>query len=143
VVADAIAAAGADRLVVVDRKPGLEAQCRIRVKTLSGGPNLAHELADALPDAAVVVANNRGAVKRGRTVRGSPARSGCSRGKQRDSGAAVSALEIAGDVHHRSAVIVDVMITNGATIKAAVGLLPARAPTVSWPPPMACLSMPP
>lgn len=42
----------------------------------------------------------------------------------------VSALEITGDVHHRSAVIVDVMITTGATIKAAVGLLAARGPDI-------------
>jgi ribose-phosphate pyrophosphokinase len=62
VVADAIAAAGADRLVVVDpHTPGLEAQCRIPVETLTAVPALSHELAAELPDGAV--APDLGAVK--------------------------------------------------------------------------------
>ena len=43
--------------------------------------------------------------------------------KQRESGATVSALDIAGDVRGRPAVIIDDMITTGATIEAAAGLL--------------------
>ena len=45
--------------------------------------------------------------------------------KQRESGSAVAALDIAGDVRGRPAVIIDDMITTGATIEAAVGLLRA------------------
>jgi len=64
VVADAIAAAGADRLVVVDpHTPGLEAQCPIPVETLTAVPTLCAELAAELPEGSVVVAPDLGAVK--------------------------------------------------------------------------------
>ena len=43
--------------------------------------------------------------------------------KQRESGATVSAFDTAGDVCGRPAVIIDDMITTGATIEAAAGLL--------------------
>jgi hypothetical protein len=57
VIADAIVAAGADRLVAVDpHTPALEAQCRIPVETLSAVPTLVAELAAKLPEGAVVVA---------------------------------------------------------------------------------------
>ena len=46
--------------------------------------------------------------------------------KHRESGSAVSALDIAGDVRGRPVEIVDDMISTGATIEAAVGLLRAR-----------------
>ena len=46
--------------------------------------------------------------------------------KQRESGSAVSALDIAGDVGGRPAVMIDDMITTGATVEAAVGLLRAQ-----------------
>ncbi|HWT47064.1 MAG TPA: ribose-phosphate diphosphokinase, partial [Mycobacterium sp.] len=64
VVADAIAAAGADRLVVVDpHTPALEAVCRIPVETLSAIPALSGELAGELPEDTVVAAPDLGAVK--------------------------------------------------------------------------------
>ncbi len=124
VVANAIAAAGADRLVVVDpHSIALEAQCRIPVEILTAVPTLSGELASELPQGAVVVAPDLGAVKLAeryaRIVRGPVAVVR----KQRESGATVSASDIAGDVGGRRAVIVDDMITTGATIEAAVGLL--------------------
>ncbi len=64
VVADAIAATGVDRLVVVDpHTPTLEAQCRIPVETLSAVAALSGELAGDLPHGAAVVAPDLGAVK--------------------------------------------------------------------------------
>jgi ribose-phosphate pyrophosphokinase len=57
VAADAIAAAGVDRLVIVDpQTPTLEAKCRIPVETLSAVDILSGELASDLPHGAAVVA---------------------------------------------------------------------------------------
>ncbi|UXA08313.1 ribose-phosphate pyrophosphokinase [Mycobacterium sp. SMC-2] len=127
VIADAIAASGADRLVVVDpHTPTLEAVCHIPVETLSAVPTLAGELAAELPEGAVVVAPDLGAVKLAEwyaTVLQGPV---AVVRKQRESGSAVAALDVAGDVQGRAAVIIDDMITTGATIEAAVGLLRAR-----------------
>ncbi|HXZ71236.1 MAG TPA: ribose-phosphate diphosphokinase [Streptosporangiaceae bacterium] len=128
VAADAIAAAGADRLVVVDpHTPTLEAQCAIPVETLSAVDTLSGELASDLPHGAAVVAPDLGAVKlaeRYAAVLHGPV---VVVRKQRESGSAVSALDIAGDVGGRPAVIIDDMITTGATIEAAVGLLRAHS----------------
>jgi len=145
VVADAIAAAGADRLVVVDpHTPELEAVCRIPAETLSAVPALAGALAGHLPDGTVVVAPDLGAVKlaeRYAAVLHGPV---AVVRKQRGAGSAVAALDVAGDVIGRTAVIVDDMITTGATIEAAVGLLRAGAPhtTSSSPPRTGFSSMP-
>ncbi len=127
VVTDAIAAAGADRLVVVDpHTPALEAVCRVPVETLSAVPALSGELVDELPDGVVVVAPDLGAVKlaeRYAVVLHGPV---AVVRKQRESGSAVAAVDIAGDVRGRPAVIIDDMITTGATIEAAVELLHVR-----------------
>ena len=127
VVADAITAAGADRLVIVDpHTPSLEAQFRIPVETLTAVPTLCGDLAGELPQGAVVVAPDLGAVKlaeRYASILHGPV---AVVRKYRESGAAVSALDIAGDVRGRPVVIIDDMITTGATIEAAVGLLRVR-----------------
>ncbi len=123
VVADAIAAAGADRLVVVDpHTPSLEANCRVPVETLSALGTLSGEL----PQGAVVVAPDLGAVKLAERYAAVLDGSVAVVRKQRESGSAVSALDIAGDVHGRPVVITDDMISTGATIEAAVGLLRER-----------------
>lgn len=122
VVADAIAAVGVDRLVVVDpHTPSLEAACRISVETLSAVSTLAGEL----PPGAVVVAPDLGAVKVAERYAALLGGSVAIVRKRRESGSAVSALDLAGDVRGRQAVIIDDMISTGATIEAAAGLLRA------------------
>ena len=127
VIAHAIGAAGADRLVVVDpHTPALEAQCPVPVETLTAVPTLSGELAPDLPEGSVVVAPDLGAVKlaeRYAEVLHGPV---AVVRKQRESGAAVCALDVAGDVRGRPALIIDDMITTGGTIEAAVGLLRSR-----------------
>ena len=127
VVANAIADAGADRLVVVDpHTPALESQCRIPVEILTAVPTLSGELAPGLPAGSVVVAPDLGAVKLAERYVGILHGPVAVVRKQRESGATVSALDVAGDVCGRSAVIVDDLITTGATIEAAAGLLRLR-----------------
>jgi ribose-phosphate pyrophosphokinase len=124
VVADAIAAAGADRLVIVDpHTPALEAVCRIPVETLSAAPALSGQLVGKLPEGVVVVAPDLGAVKLAERYAALLHAPVAVVRKERESGSAVTALDIAGDVRGRSTVIIDDMITTGATIEAAVGLL--------------------
>lgn len=124
VVADAIAAAGADRLIVVDpHTPSLEAVSRIPVETLTAVPALCGELAAELPSAPVVVAPDLGAAKLAARYAAFLHGPVAIVRKQRESGTTVSALDIAGEVQGRAVVIIDDMITTGATIEAAVGLL--------------------
>jgi ribose-phosphate pyrophosphokinase len=128
VVADAIAAAGADRLVVVDpHTPTLEAQCRIPVETLSAVDAPSGELASDLPHGAAVVAPDLRAVKLAERYAAVLHGLVLVVRKQRESGSAVSALDIAGDVGGRPVVIIDDMITAGATVEAAIGLLRAHS----------------
>lgn len=123
VIADAIAGAGAQRLVIVDpHTPALEGQCRIPVEILTAVPTLASEL----PDGCVVVAPDLGAVKLAERYAGILHGPVAVVRKRRENGSAVSALDIAGDVRGRPVVIIDDMITTGATIVAAVELLRRR-----------------
>ncbi|MEV6099907.1 ribose-phosphate pyrophosphokinase [Nocardia sp. NPDC051981] len=117
----AIAAAGAHRLVVVDpHTPALEAISPIPAETLTAVPTLAQEI--ALSER-VVVAPDEGAVKLAeRYTEVSPNPLAVVR-KRRESGREVTALELIGDVRGRLPVIVDDMITTGATIETALGLL--------------------
>jgi ribose-phosphate pyrophosphokinase len=141
VVADALVGSGAQRLVVVDlHSTALEAMCGIPVETLTAVPVLAGLLAPSVAEGAVVVAPDLGAVKLAEhyaSLLHRPVAVVC---KTRVTGATVRAEEVAGDVAGQSAVIVNDMISTGATIEAAAGLsLDSGARPTSWSlRPMAC-----
>lgn len=127
VVADALAAAGADRMVVVDpHSTALEAMCGIPVEMLTAVPALASALAQECSSDAVVVAPDLGAVKLAEHYASLLERPVAVVRKTRVSGAAVRAEQIAGDVAGRPAVIIDDMISTGATIEAAASVLLAH-----------------
>jgi len=127
VVADALAASGAQRLIVVDpHTAALEAMCGIPVEMLTAVPALAGALAAWVPGDAVVVAPDLGAVKLAEHYASLLKLPVAVVRKTRVTGATVRAEEIAGDVGGRTAVIVDDMISTGATIEAAASVLMAR-----------------
>ena len=130
VVADALAACGAQRLVVVDpHSAALEAMCGIPVEMLTAVPALAGALAPAMPGDAVVVAPDLGAVKLAEHYASLLQRPVAVVRKTRVTGATVRAEEMAGDVAGRPAVIVDDMISTGATIEAAAQVCLAHGGT--------------
>jgi ribose-phosphate pyrophosphokinase len=124
VIADALATAGAQRLVIVDpHTVALEAMCAMPVEMLTAVPGLAAALTPLVPSGAVVVAPDLGAVKLAEHY---AARLGASVAvvrKTRVSGTRVRAEELAGDVEGRAAIVVDDMISTGGTIEAAVRVL--------------------
>jgi ribose-phosphate pyrophosphokinase len=124
VVADAVASAGADRAVLVDpHTTALEAMFPIPVETLTAVPVLADALAPRTADDAVVVTPDLGGVKLAETYAQILDRPVAVVRKTRVSGTAVHATELVGDVTGRPAIIVDDMISTGATIEAAAQLL--------------------
>jgi ribose-phosphate pyrophosphokinase len=127
VVADAIAVAGADRVVLVDpHTTALEAMLPVRVETLSAVPVLADALAPVAPAEAVLVAPDLGGVKLAEAYARLLDRPVAVVRKSRVTGAAVHATELVGDIDGRPAIIVDDMISTGATIEAAARLLLAH-----------------
>lgn len=127
VVADALAAMGADRLVVVDpHTVALEAMCAMPVEMLTAVPVLAAALRPMIADSAVVVAPDFGAVKLAQRYASLLGRTVAVVRKVRTSGETVEAHELVGDVSGRPTVIVDDMISTGATIEAAMDVIADR-----------------
>jgi ribose-phosphate pyrophosphokinase len=124
VAADILAAVGADRIVVVDpHTPGFEATCSIPVEVLTVTSVLVRALHKHDAIGSVVVAPDLGAVKlaeRFATALGLPV---AVVRKSRISGTSVRAEELVGDVEGRRPIIVDDMISTGATIEATARLL--------------------
>jgi ribose-phosphate pyrophosphokinase len=124
VVAAAIASAGANRLMVIDpHTTVLEAMFAIPVETLTAVSVIADELLSFVTPDTVVVAPDLGAVKlaeRYASLLGLPV---VIVRKTRLTGTTVRAEELVGQVGGRPAIVVDDMISTGATIEAAVRLL--------------------
>jgi ribose-phosphate pyrophosphokinase len=127
VIADALAAAGAQRLVVIDpHTSALEAMCAMPVEMVTAVPGLAGALAPVTGET-LVVAPDFGAVKLARhyaTLLGTPV---AVVRKHRETATTVRAEELVGEVRNRPAIVVDDMISTGGTVEAAVHALLAHA----------------
>jgi ribose-phosphate pyrophosphokinase len=124
VVSDALVTAGAQRLVVVDPHTlALEAMCTVPVEMLTAVPTLVTALASSVSPGAVVVAPDRGAIRLAEHYATLLDTSVAVVRKTRKSPTQVRAEELTGDVGGRAVIIVDDMITTGATIEAAARAL--------------------
>jgi len=127
VVADILAAAGADRIVVVDpHTPGFEATCSIPVEVLTATSVLVTALRNREPGRSVVVAPDLGAVKLAERFAAALGLPVAVVRKSRISGTSVRAEELVGHVVGCRPIIVDDMISTGATIEATARLLEAH-----------------
>ncbi len=127
VAADVLAVAGADRIVVVDPHTSeFEATCSVPVEVLSATSGLVTALSDRELGRSVIVAPDLGAVKlaeRYAAVTGLPV---ALVRKSRMSGTSVRAEELVGEVEGCRPIVVDDMISTGATIEATARLLEAH-----------------
>lgn len=127
-IAEAIAHAGADRLVVVDpHTVELEAVSPIPVETLTAVPLLAHRAGLDASGHTVVVAPDLGAAKLAERYAAPIQDTIALIRKFRQSGSTVNAVEVLGDIEGRPALLIDDMICTGATIEAALHLLHGHA----------------
>lgn len=127
VAAEAIAGAGASRLVVVDPHiSSLEAMFPVPVEMLTAVPVLAAAVRPLTPGRAVVVAPDLGAIRLARNFASFLGAQLAAVSKDRLDAVTVSAKDVVGDVRDRYVVIVDDMISTGATIEAAVNTLRAH-----------------
>jgi ribose-phosphate pyrophosphokinase len=124
VVADVLAVCGLQRIVAVDlHSSALEGMFTLPLEHLTAVPLLAARLHRGLPEDGVVVAPDLGAAKladRYARQLGLPV---ALVHKRRVSGAEVTVRGVTGEVRNRVPLVVDDMITTGATIEAAIQAL--------------------
>ena len=124
VAADAVATAGFSRLMLIDaHTPAIEGFFQVPIDHLTAVPLLSRAAEPAMPDKSVVVAPDLGAVKRAREYARLLNVPMAFVHKARLNGDRVEAHEVIGDVTGRAPLIVDDMLSTGATVEAAVGAL--------------------
>ena len=120
-VADLIAASGIERVVVVDfHSHSVESAFAIPVEHISAIPILADAVRPSVRKDAVVVSPDLGAVKMAERYAKLLNLSVAIVHKSRISGAEVTVQRIVGDVRGKEILVVDDMITTGATIEKAI-----------------------
>jgi ribose-phosphate pyrophosphokinase len=126
VMANAIATAGLDRLMLIDaHTSSIEGFFDIPLEHLTAVPLLARAAAPSMRENSVVVAPDLGAVKRAREYARLLQVPMAFVHKTRLSGADVEAHGVIGDVRNRAPLIIDDMLSTGGTIEAAIGALRA------------------
>jgi ribose-phosphate pyrophosphokinase len=127
VIARTITSSGADRVVVVDpHTSAIEALFDVPVEMLTAVPMLAEVLGEHIREDSVIVAPDLGAVKLAEHYGSRLDKTVVIVRKIRQSGSEVRVEEVIGDVEGRPVVIVDDMISTGATIRAAAKAVVAR-----------------
>jgi len=123
-VAGLMQAAGIGHVVTMDiHTPQIEGFFSIPVDDLTATPTFADALCRDLPEHAVVVAPDLGAVKRATAYSDRLGRPTVILNKRRRSGSEVEVSQVIGDVRGRSCIIVDDMISTGGTIVQAIQAL--------------------
>ena len=124
VAANLVATAGFDRLMLIDaHTPAIEGFFDVPIDHLTAVPLLAKAAASSLHDQSVVVAPDLGAVKLARAYATVLDRPMAFVHKTRLDGDEVRAHGVIGDVRGRRPLIVDDMLSTGATIEAAINAL--------------------
>ncbi len=127
VAAEALAASGASRLVVVDPHPrSFESACPVPVEVVSAVGQLVDALGELGPGRHVVVAPDLGAVRLAERMAAALGAPTAAVAKRRVSGTQVHAEHLLGEVRGKTAVIVDDMVATAGTIEAAARLVRAR-----------------
>jgi ribose-phosphate pyrophosphokinase len=123
-IADLIGASGVERLVAIDlHSAALEGFFPIPLEHLSAVPLLVETVRPFLPENAVIVAPDLGAVKLAERYAGLLDRPVAIVHKIRLTGEEVSVRRLLGEVRGRAPLIVDDMISTGGTIDAAIKAL--------------------
>jgi ribose-phosphate pyrophosphokinase len=126
VAAAMVGTGGFQRLMLIDaHTPAIEGFFDMPIDYLTAAPLLARAVAPTISDSSIVVTPDFGAVKLARAYANQLHVPMAFVHKTRLNGDAVEALGVIGDVRGRQPLIVDDMLSTGATIEAAVGALRA------------------